>query len=66
MFSGISGGGVVNDPGLQGGGGAGGGRSAHASSVSVNLPNINRVTSSDIRMITDAISNELDRRGRRA
>lgn len=59
MFGGISGGGVVNDPGLQH-------RGNGSYALHVNLPNINRVTNSDVRQITDAIAMELDRRGRRA
>jgi hypothetical protein len=31
----------------------------------VNLPNISRITNSDIRQITDALTNELARQGRR-
>lgn len=59
MFTGISGDQIVGDPGLQN-------QSARAGgSVNVNLPNISRITNSDIRQIVDAINNEQARQGRR-
>jgi tape measure domain-containing protein len=59
MFTGISGDQIVGDPGLQS-------QSARAGgSINVNLPNISRITNSDIRQITDALTNELARQGRR-
>lgn len=61
MFTGISGSQTI-DPGLQShNGGSNGPQSVH-----VNLPNVNRFSSADIRMVTDAIARELDRRGRSA
>jgi hypothetical protein len=59
MFTGISGDQIIGDPGLQS-------QSARAGgSINVNLPNISRITNSDIRQITDALTNELARQGRR-
>lgn len=59
MFTGISGDQVIGDPGLQTS------STARASSINVNLPNISRVTNSDIRHIADALHQELARQGRR-
>jgi tape measure domain-containing protein len=64
MFSGISGAGMVNDPGLQTHAAPAAARGA-SQSIHVNLPNINKLSNADVRQITDAIANELDRRGRR-
>ena len=64
VFSGISGSGRVNDPGLQAHGAPAPPR-AGAQSIHVNLPNINRITNENVRQITDAIANEMERRARR-
>lgn len=61
MFTGISGDQVIGDPGLQ----SQSARAGGPGNFTINAPNLTRISQSEIRNLTDAIGQELQRQGRR-
>jgi hypothetical protein len=59
MFTGVSGDQIIGDPGLQNM------SATRGANININLPNINRVSNSDMRQIATMLSDELARQGRR-